>query len=132
MFKTPVKIYPSYFKEEENNKCCIKYLFWKVFKKLYKTNKEFISRNTADRFYSKSSQRVLQGQLGTQAIEALSYLKDIWVLRHSKFTWKLKYFGTWTLEAFYLADLLSSIYKPSITKVIEVPYPISSCMSDES
>ena len=43
-----------------NNKCYVKYVFCKFFQKLYRSIKEFISSSVADRFYSKSMQRLLE------------------------------------------------------------------------
>ena len=42
---------------EAENKC---YVFWNVFKKLYRAIKESISSNIADLFYSKSAQSALK------------------------------------------------------------------------
>ena len=54
-------IYIWVSKEAENNT-----IFWKVFKKLYKTIKESISIDVANHFYSKSTRRTLKGHLSTQ------------------------------------------------------------------
>ena len=44
------KIYNLISKEAENDKCYVKYVFQKFFKKLYKTIKDSISSNVANRF----------------------------------------------------------------------------------
>ena len=52
------KIYTSYL-FPKNHKCYARYVFWKVFKKLYKTIKESIFSNVADLFYLKNTQKAL-------------------------------------------------------------------------
>ena len=49
--------------EAENNNFYVKYVFWKIFQKLYYTIKESISSKVTDLFYSKSTQTILEGHL---------------------------------------------------------------------
>ena len=96
------KIYTS--KEAENIKYYVKHVFWKLFKKPYKTIKESISSNAVNLFYSKSTQRALGHSKGhskgIQALKALGHLST-WgtrVLRGTLDPWELKHLkhsGTW-------------------------------------
>ena len=52
-------------KEAENNNYYAKHVFWKIFKRLYKTIMESISSNAADLFYSKGTQKALGHSKGT-------------------------------------------------------------------
>lgn len=53
----------------------VKYVFWNVFKILYKTVKEFISSNVANLFYSKSSPRALEHSKDTpKALEHMRHM----------------------------------------------------------
>ena len=108
-------------KVAENNNCCVKHAFWKVFRKLYKTIMEFISSNFADLFYLKSTQRglghwkgtrwSLKGHLrtrsalkghskGTRALKALRHSNTwgTWTLKGHLRSWALKALATWALE----------------------------------
>ena len=114
-------IYIWVSKEAENNT-----IFWKVFKKLYKTIKESISIDVANHFYSKGTRRTLKGHLSTQralqghskgtlkafqghsegtwALKALrrSNIWDTWGLKEHLDIWALKvlvHLGTWGTRA---------------------------------
>ena len=58
-------------KEGERNKCYVKVCILESFSNFYKTISESISCNVQDFFHLKSTQRVLEGHLGTQPLEAL-------------------------------------------------------------
>ena len=71
------KIYISFVSKGDNNKCYVKFVFWKVFKN-YKTINQSISCNVADFFLLKELSKAnwaLQRHLGTQGT---------WAFRHSR------------------------------------------------
>ena len=112
-------------REAKSNKCYVKYLFWKVFKNLYKTIKESNSCNIADLSHSKNTQRELGHSKDIQGT-LIGYLSTCWALQwHSKNTWALKALrhsippwhsgshGTWAL-GFSGTDLLGHSDTPRV------------------
>ena len=64
-------------KEAENNKRYVKYVFWKLFKKLCKTIKEYISSYVTNLFFTgRALKGHFKGTQGTRALETLGYSKD--------------------------------------------------------
>ena len=89
-------------REAKSNKCYVKYVFWKIFKNLYKTIKESNSCNIADLFHSKNTQRELGHSKDIQGT-LIGHLSTCWALQwHSKNTWALKalrHSSTWDTQA---------------------------------
>ena len=118
----PDKIYTSYFQGWKNNRCYVKYVFWKNFKNSIKLLKspfivmlqtffylssqwEIGHSHWTPRAFEGDTLRSLQGHSkstwslghlmhsGTWALKALGH-PGTWAREHSKGTWTLRHLGT--------------------------------------